>query len=263
MPDSPAELLRHAASLEERQVPHVVVTVLATRGSAPQDESAKMIVAAAGREAGTVGGGKLEAAAIREAADLLAAGRSCNRIVEWDLKNDIGMTCGGVVTLLFEVRSPKVWTVAVFGAGHVSQALIPMLVPLPVLLEVRDSRPEWIGRLPVAPNLRATVSDDPAGAVAALPAGAFVLCITQGHQTDRPILEAALRRGDLGFVGAIGSRSKAAVLKRELREAGLGDDALAVLHCPLGLELGTNHPQEIAISISAQLLLERDRVLSH
>ncbi len=260
---SRAEVLRTAAALEESRTPHVLVTVAATRGSAPQDEGARLLAGSRGLLAGTVGGGKLEAAVLREAAALLAAGRDGTQWVEWDLKRDIRMTCGGRVTLLFEVVAARPWTVVLFGAGHVVQHLVPVLLPLPVRLQVVDSRPEWTARLPSAPHLEVRLDENPASLVSALPADAFVLCITQGHQTDLPILEAALRRGSFPFVGAIGSRSKATVLRRDLREAGLGEKAVRSLHCPLGLPLGSNHPHEIAVSIAAQLLLERDRLLSN
>ncbi len=260
MSDFPANVLRQAAVLEDSRYPHVLVTVAAIRGSAPQDLSAKMLVTPEGRVAGTVGGGKLEAAALRYAADLLARTDATAELVEWDLKRDIGMTCGGIVTLLFESRCPRPWTVAVYGAGHVVHHLVRVLLPLPVRLDVRDSRAEWINALPTAPNLTADVCEDPVATIGGLPPDAFVLFITQGHTTDRPILEAALRRGGFPFVGVIGSRAKAATLRRELREAGLSDELTATIRCPLGLDFGTNHPQEIAISIAAQLLLERDRL---
>lgn len=260
MADFRADVLREAALLEAAQAPHVLVTIAAIHGSAPQDLSAKMLVGPPGRIAGSIGGGKLEAAALTFAAGLLARGTESTALVEWDLKRDISMTCGGRVTLLFESRATAPWNLAIFGAGHVSQVLVRILLPLPAVLHVRDPRADWIAELPAAPNLHAAATDDLAGSVATLPAGAFILCLTQGHQTDRPVLEAALRAKRFPFIGVIGSRSKAAVLRRELREAGLGEKAVRSIHCPLGLPLGTNHPQEIAISIAAQLLLERDRL---
>lgn len=256
---SRSETLRLAATMEEKCLPHVLVTLAGVHGSAPQDLGAKMLVDSGGLVSGTVGGGKLEAAALGRAAETLAAGRDTVFLEEWDLRRDIGMTCGGRVTVVFEVRAAVPWTIAIFGAGHVVQSLVPMLLPLAAIIEVRDTREDWIARLPKVPNVRAGVCGNLAAAVDDVPSGAFVLAITQGHQTDRPVLAAAFRRGDLPFIGAIGSKSKAAVLRRELREDGIGEDSLAALQCPLGLDLGTNHPQEIAISISAQLLLERDR----
>jgi xanthine dehydrogenase accessory factor len=83
--------------------------------------------------------------------------------------------------------------------------------------------------------------------------------MTKGHTTDRPILQRALAERNFPFVGVIGSDAKAAVLRRELIGAGLPAERAQQFHCPVGLEFGTNHPHEIALSIAAQLLLERDR----
>jgi xanthine dehydrogenase accessory factor len=183
------------------------------------------------------------------------------RFAEWTLKTDVGMTCGGAVKLYFEPHPAEgaAWTIAIFGAGHVAQALLPVLAPLPCALLCFDSRAEWIARLPRAGNLRATQREDLASAVDSLPDDAFVLCMTQGHQTDRPILQRALSTRTFPFIGAIGSDAKAAILRKELVAAGIPAERAAQIHCPIGLEFGTNHPHEIALSIAAQLLTERDR----
>jgi xanthine dehydrogenase accessory factor len=248
------------ARLRRDGAPHVLVTVVAARGSTPQDIAAKMLVDSRGRLAGTVGGGKIEAAAIRHAQDLLAT-HAAPGLVTWNLQRDIGMTCGGEMQLFFEPcggTASSGWTIAVFGAGHVAQALIPVLAPMDCRILCFDPRPEWIGRLPATPNLRADHLDDVPAAVDSLPADAFVLTLTQGHATDLPVLRRALER-DFPFVGAIGSKSKRATLERELRAAGIPGEKIAALHCPLGLPIGTNHPQEIAISIAAGLIEARDR----
>jgi xanthine dehydrogenase accessory factor len=255
MNDSPSAL-EESVRLRRKGMPHVLVTVVAARGSTPQDTGAKMVVTAAGRLTGTVGGGKIEAAAIAYAVDLLATGAPA-ALVAWNLQRDIGMTCGGEMQLFFDPSHGAHWVVAIFGAGHVAQALVRVLAPMDCLLFCFDSRREWIDRLPTAPNVRATLVENLAAAVPALPPSAFVLTITQGHATDCPILRAALER-EFPFIGAIGSKSKRAALDRDLREAGLAPERIARLHCPLGLPIGTNHPQEIAVSIAAGLLQARD-----
>jgi len=232
----------------------VVVTLVAARGSAPQEVGAKALVTATGLDCGTVGGGKLEAAALRHAATLLGTGQV--ELVTWNLQTDIGMTCGGVVTLLFEPFGPAPWRIALFGAGHVAQAVARLLVPLDCQVDVIDPRPEWLAKLPTALHIRARCDAEPASLVAGLPEGTFVAALTQGHTTDLPVLMAALRWGRFGYLGAIGSAVKAARMRRELEEAGLDPTPL---HCPIGLPLGRNEPAEIAISIVAQLLVLRDQ----
>jgi xanthine dehydrogenase accessory factor len=242
-------------------VPGVLVVVVETAGSTPQDAGAKMWVTAAGLAHGTVGGGRLEAAALRVAAEMIESGAPAPRLVRWSLKADIGMTCGGTVTLYFEPHPGRAgWTIAIFGAGHVVQALVPVLAPLRCRIVVCDPRAEWIARLPSFPNLSVHCLPEPADLVRELPDHAFVLCLTQGHATDRPILHRCLTERQFPFLGAIGSAAKAAVLRRELVEGGVPAARAGEFHCPLGLGLGTSHPQEIAVSIAAQLVSERDRL---
>src|ERR1700687_4861837 len=111
------------------ETPLVVVTVVDTAGSVPQDRGAKMIVTADGLRFGTVGGGKGETKAIAEAQRMLNGEIADNtRFAQWNLAQDVGMTCGGVVKLYFESHNAGRWRIVVFGAGHVANALITMLV---------------------------------------------------------------------------------------------------------------------------------------
>ena len=255
----------NVAELERAGTAFTLVILVEALGSTPQDAGAKMLVTAAGRHSGTVGGGRIEAQAITFAQELLvetgpAAARP--RFVTWSLKADVGMTCGGTVKLYFEPHpvADAAWPIAIFGAGHIVQALVPVLLPLPCSITVCDSRPEWIEKLPRAPNLRVIRHDNPADVVPGLPPHAFILCMTKGHATDRPILQRALAERDFPFIAVIGSSAKATVLRRELQAAGLSAERAARFHCPAGLDFGTNHPHEIALSIAAQLVTERDRL---
>jgi xanthine dehydrogenase accessory factor len=248
-------------ALENGGTAFVLVTLVEALGSTPQDTGAKMLVTAAGVQAGTIGGGRVEARALTLAQEVLAKNESTPQFVAWTLKGDVGMTCGGAVKLYFEPHPAggAAWTIAIFGAGHVAQALLPVLTPLPCKLLVFDTRADWLARLPRARNLTIAQLTELAPAVDSLPAGAFMLCMTQGHQTDRPILHRALATKNFPFVGVIGSAAKAAVLRRELVADGLTPARAEKFHCPVGLDFGTNHPHEIAVSIAAQLLSERDR----
>lgn len=251
-------------ALERAGAGFVLVTLVEALGSTPQDTGAKMLVTTEGRHAGTVGGGKVEAKALAYAQEMLAAsgGAAQPRLVQWTLKTDVGMTCGGAVKLYFEPHPALEarWTLAIFGAGHIAQALIRVLAPLPCAIIVSDPREEWLDQLPKGRNIRALRHDQPAELLPELPDAAFLLCMTKGHTTDRPILERALKERSFPFIGVIGSKAKAAVLRRELSAAGLSEERAAQFHCPVGLEFGTNHPHEIALSIAAQLLTERDRL---
>jgi xanthine dehydrogenase accessory factor len=249
-------------ALERAGTGFVLVTLVEARGSVPQDTGAKMLVTSAGLHCGTVGGGRVEARAISEAQAMLTASPAARPVfVSWTLKGDVGMTCGGAVKLYFEPHAAggAAWTIAIFGAGHIAQALLPVLSPLPCRILCFDSRGEWVARLATARNVHAEKRDDLAAVVDELPDDAFLICMTQGHKTDRPILYRALTTRQFPYIGVIGSDAKAAILRRELIADGLDAKRAAAFHCPIGLPFGTNHPHEIALSSAAQILTERDK----
>ncbi len=251
------------AELSSAGTPFVCVTMVEATGSTPQDAGSKMLVSAEGLVIGTVGGGKVEYQAIGHAQQMLAQPAphaTATELVEWNLKRDVGMTCGGGVKLFFETYNHSDWRIVIFGAGHVAAAVVHCLSQLDCHVTCIDPRPEWLAKLGDSDRLQKIVCDDATTQVANLRDDSFVICMTMGHATDRPVLEEIFRRGrDFPFLGVIGSRSKRAVLVKELVAAGIPADRADSFVCPLGLELGSNQPGEIAISIVAQLVQQRDR----
>ncbi|RYD54151.1 MAG: xanthine dehydrogenase accessory protein XdhC [Verrucomicrobiaceae bacterium] len=237
----------------------IVVTVAAARGSVPGEAGAKMLVTRDGLQSGTVGGGRIEARALAEAAELLDSSEESTRLVCWNLQRDIGMTCGGEMTLLFErIAAKPLWHLVIFGAGHVVQALVPVLLPLSCRIDVIDTRADWLVRLTSAKNLTTHHLASFEEGIDLVGERSFVLSITKGHASDVPVLREVLGRyPGIPFVGVIGSASKRAALVRDLRAEGTGGDLLDKITCPLGLPIGGNDPHEIAISIAAQLLGRR------
>ncbi len=263
MSDPAAPFYEQLTTLEREGTAFVLVILTESLGSTPQDTGAKMLVTAAGLHTGTVGGGKVEAKAIAHAQALLAGATGTPAFVNWALKGDVGMTCGGSVKLYFEPHAGggagAAWPIWIFGAGHVVQALVPVLAPLDCQLTVVDPRREWLDKLPRARNARYLEAAEPADLVPTMPDHAFLLCLTKGHASDRPVLQRALAERNFPFVGVIGSDAKAKVLQKELVAAGLPAKRAKEFHCPVGLPFGNNDPREIALSIAAQLLTERDR----
>jgi xanthine dehydrogenase accessory factor len=235
--------------------PFVQVTVVDTMGSTPQDRGAKMLVTAGGRQYGTVGGGKVEARAILEAQAMLAdEAAPKTKFVQWSLEKDIGMTCGGIVRMYFESFNVTRWTIVIFGAGHVANALVDTLLRLDCRMICIDPRQEWLDRLPDSPKVRKVLSADMPSEVALLPDGAFVVLMTMGHTTDKPILLEILRTRTFPYLGVIGSNAKAKRLRKDVLDAGLPEEQTRAYFCPVGLDFGSNHPHEIALSIAAQML---------
>jgi len=261
MSQSTQEFFQEAQLLSGKGQAFVIVTLLSSIGHAPQDPGAKILVTREGLLKGTIGGGKVEAKAIKLALDIIQG--TCTdthklSIQKWNLQRDVGMTCGGSIELLFESFQTRPWSIVVFGAGHVAQALVRMLLQVDCQVSCLDPRPEWIAKLPVSPQLHAQCEADMSRYAIDVPAQAYCIVLTKGHDTDLPILRNLLPREDLNYIGVIGSKVKARLLRAELRREGFAEELMQTFHCPIGLSFGTNHPAEIAVSILAQLLSVRD-----
>lgn len=240
--------------------PFVMVSLVDVVGSSPQDVGSKMLVTKEGLHGGTVGGGKVEFKAINEAKALLENGLSTKSFVTWNLKQDVGMTCGGIVRLYFEAFHTKTWKIAVFGAGHVANALIPLLLSLECQVRCFDTRQVWLDKLPKSQKLSLMHTQDMISEVKNIDSETFVLLMTMGHSTDLPILLEILQTKQFPYLGVIGSKAKAARIKKDIEEAGLPSSCKEAFYCPIGLDMGNNHPQEIAISVAAQLIQVRDQI---
>lgn len=248
-----------ASSLISQGISFVVVTITGIRGSSPQDAGAKMIVTQLGLHAGTVGGGKVEAAAIKKSQAILESSTQLPpESVTWNLQKDIGMSCGGEVSFLFEHSHQQNWPIIIFGAGHIAQALTRTLNKLNCQVTCIDSRTEWVSKLE---GVKGIHHPNPRELVATFHPKSFFLCMTMGHSHDVPILiEIAKHAPNSPYVGVIGSDIKGIKIKKELKEAEVSEEFISKLKVPMGYPIGTNHPYEIAISIAAQLIETRDKV---
>ena len=244
--------------LVQQGIPHVLVILTDVKSSAPQDIGAKIIVTEKGIHGGTVGGGKVEALVIQTAQEMLQSEEK-HRFVTWNLQKDVGMTCGGVVSFFFEAYCVGVWNICIFGAGHVAQALVPLLCQLDCRVHCVDPRKEWLDRFTPKDNLVLCQIENPEEAEKIIPSGAFVAMMTKGHSSDVPILKQILASGkEYPYLGMIGSATKAFRVRKELINFGFTKDQVEAIRSPIGLPIGTNHPVEIAISIVGEMLAVRD-----
>jgi xanthine dehydrogenase accessory factor len=251
------------ATCHQQHQPCVLVTVVATEGSVPRETGTKMVVATE-RCYGTIGGGRLEYQVIAKARDCLTRGGQqpvCQqeRVV---LGTELGQCCGGVVTLLLECLPPNGFNIVLFGAGHVGQALVRVLMNLSCQLHWIDSRPEafpdWLEDSAVT-GVSTYLLEDPAELVAAMPPASDYLIMTHDHALDLALCEQVLRRDDVHFVGLIGSATKAARFRHRLLQAGISPEQLERLVCPVGMpEIRSKQPGAIAVAIAAQLLSLRE-----
>lgn len=234
----------------------VTVTVTQCTGSTPREVGAKMLVLEDAKIFGTIGGGHLEEQAIKDAVALLAEGTS--KTIRYPLGAKTGQCCGGTVDLLFEVlnRGPRLY---LFGAGHVGQALCRTVVGTSFTVHVVDERKEWVFSDEIPREVvrhhcewQDFVEEAPWDA-----ANTYVAIMTHRHDTDQAIVEDLLRRGrPVRYLGLIGSRSKWARFEQRLKLRGVTDAALQSVRCPVGLPIGGKAPQEVAVSIAAELLKE-------
>lgn len=235
----------------------VMVTMTAVRGSAPQDVGAKIVVTQNGLFAGTVGGGKVELAAIKKALQMLESRKQlAPEVVTWNLQKDIGMSCGGEAVFLFEHFHQDCWPIVIFGAGHVAQAVTRVMNKLNCTITCIDSRPEWLEKYE---GVKTIHHPDPKELVSTFDPKSFFMCMTMGHAYDLPILlEISRHAPDCPYVGVIGSEVKGKKIRKELADFGVSASFIEKLRVPMGLPLGSNRPEEMAISIAAELLKVRD-----
>jgi xanthine dehydrogenase accessory factor len=249
----------------------VLVSVDGSQGSVPREAGAWMAVFADGF-IGSVGGGQLELQAIQEARRRLA-GTDADAVLRYPLGPSLGQCCGGVMHLLFERvgagaaqrlaqrLAPQRVPVALFGGGHVGRALAAALGPLPFAVRWIDSRDE-IFPADLPENVECEHSDPVRAAVADLAAGCHVLIMSFSHAEDLDIVAACLKRqrerGDLPFIGLIGSKTKWATFRHRLEQRSFSKQELGQVTCPIGLPgIKGKQPEVIAASVAAQLLQVR------
>jgi xanthine dehydrogenase accessory factor len=241
-----------------------LATIVRATGSTPRTVGARMLVRADGTASGTIGGGAFEALVSADARDLLLGEAPAPIVKRYAFteegKDALGMACGGAAEVLIEVggAGPRL---VIFGAGHVGLALARLAATVGFTCELVDDRPEAIEAARALGCGHAILCDAAyASGLPALPPACFVAVVTRCHRTDRLALARVLREPPQRYVGLIGSRRKRTVLFEQLHgEDGLSHDALERVRCPIGLPLGGDTPEEIAVSIVAELLQVRHR----
>lgn len=231
---------------------YVLVTVLGTSGSTPRDSGTKMVVVD-DCIYDTIGGGHLEHQVTRNARKMLAKGENCQQIEPMPLDASLGQCCGGAVHVLYEVITQHSQHIAVFGAGHVAKALIPVIAQLPLQIHWIDNRENMFTQQ-VPENVSCNLTDVPAYELNKLPPESWILVMTHNHQLDFEIVLKAMQLNSFDFVGMIGSETKARRFKKRLQHRELSTEQIGRLVSPVGdLNIPGKRPIEVAISIAAQL----------
>ncbi len=243
--------------------PAAVVEIVAARGSVPRAAGTRMLVAA-DEVLGTIGGGHLEWRAIADARRLIeAGGDALSQHIA--LGPTLGQCCGGALELRIAPLAgagPERWPTPVprfhlqlYGAGHVGRAIVALLAELPCRVQWIDERESEFPATPLPRHIERVCVEPVQAEVAAAPPGAFFLVLTHSHDLDLALTQAILARGDIGFFGLIGSKTKRARFEHRLRERGFAAGAIERMVCPIGVAgVAGKEPMVIAVAVVAQLL---------
>lgn len=241
------------ASCQQKREPFVLVTVLEHRGSVPRNAGAKMVITAA-ESFDTIGGGNLEYQVTHNARELLLERKDQIITEDYPLSAKLAQCCGGHAKVLLETHLLNGQNIALFGAGHVANELVPILQRLPLRVHWIDERPDLFPA-DLQSNVETLHTDCAVSELKALPPETLVLIMTHNHQLDFELVRNAVIRDDIQFVGMIGSQTKAKRFRYKLRQRELPQQQINKLISPVGeLTVPGKTPIEVAISISAQIV---------
>jgi xanthine dehydrogenase accessory factor len=235
----------------------VMATIVHTNGSIPSFESSRMLVREDGSIVGTIGGGCVEAEVWAAAKDVLKA--EAPRKMTFNLNNeasyDNGLICGGTLEVFVEPILPQP-TLYIFGGGHVSMALAAAVHKTGFAIGVVDDREQFANkeRFPMAQEVYTTYED--AFEKVKPNATTYLVIVTRGHRDDMRVLGWAIKT-DARYIGMIGSKRKVLSVYQALEREGIPAERFDKVNAPVGLEIGALTPEEIAISIAAELIAVR------
>lgn len=232
-----------------------VVTVVSTKGSTPRKSGAKMLVYPDGKTAGTIGGGAVERVVVEKAIELCGSGEPTTFTfsLEKEAEQKENMLCGGEMTFFLEPLG-YAQHLHIFGGGHCGLALAQCAAHAGFVIHVYDDRPEIVSsdRFPHAASLQC---DEYAKMSAHLRCDEndYIAIMTQGHIADEIVLENVLKSG-AKYIGMMASTRKRKEVFSHLSDKGISDDVLKRIHSPIGVDINAETPEEIAVSIVAELI---------
>ena len=248
-------LFADIAQLEAEGRPFVLCTVTAAHGSTPQKPGSRLVVLGDGSLRGTIGGGAIEKQVIDTALALLEDPTKETQSLETHLTHDLGMCCGGKMTVFLEKHGAKA-SLFVFGAGHVAKELAALAQHVGFQVTVVDERAEWLNAERFPHALRRL--EQPDVVAKSLPGGEHTYCCvtTHDHPLDQACIEALVKL-KLAYLGVIGSQRKSLRFRQRMEAGGFSPDEVACFESPMGVEICALTPAEIAVSIVGRLISVR------
>lgn len=237
----------------------VVASVVKTIGAAPCGVGSKLLVRADGMTQGSFGGAKTDEKVAQEALQAMREGKTYMTHVHLDADQGEAVgSCGATLEVFFEVLRPEPRLI-IAGAGYVAQALAKLAARLDFRIEVVDDRRDLADPNSFGERVQLTFGDIPQTIRALEPdESTLIVIVTRGHHLDKDALRAALETR-ASYVGMIGSPSKVKHIFKDLLKEGVPTERLEQVHAPIGLDLGAETPDEIALSIAAEVVMHRKK----
>jgi xanthine dehydrogenase accessory factor len=234
-----------------------LATIVHTNGSIPSYESSRMLVREDGSMAGTIGGGCVEAEVWAAAKEVIQLEQPRKMIfnLNQDAAYDAGLICGGTLEIFVEPILPQP-VLHIFGGGHISLAVARAANAAGFAIGVTDDRATFANaeRFPMAGEIYTSYQE--AFEKLRPNASHYLLIVTRGHKDDMRVLAWAARTG-ARYIGMIGSKRKVLSVYKALEQEGFSPEEFARVHAPVGLDIGALAPEEIAVSITAELIAVR------
>ena len=232
-----------------------LATIVRRQGSTPRRDFAKMLISEDGSTIGSVGGGQTEAEVLKEAKRVMETGQASllkYQLTQKDAEQD-GLTCGGTVEVFVEpiLPDPKL---ILMGAGHIGQTVAQAAHRVGFKVAVVDDRESFANRerFPQAKEIVVAPFQQGFDAIT-VSQTSFILIATRGHGHDQTVLEQALQTSAC-YIGMVGSRRKTQIIVQNLLGKGVSPEALSRLYAPIGIEIGSGTPEEIAVSVVGELI---------
>lgn len=254
------KILKAVSSAVEKGIETAVVTVLEVKGSSPGKEGAMMAVFSDGSILGTVGGGALEYEFIQEALKAIKENKSCEKSFELTEKGSLHMKCGGFVRAYIKVFAKRE-KLLIMGGGHLGAELYTLGKFLNKYVVVFDDREEFANRERFSEadeiifgKMEETVKNY------SVDENSYIIIVTRGHENDKECLKAILdKKVSPKYIGMVGSRGKVLSTYKELLDEGYSKEELKKIFSPIGLDISSSEPKEIALGIMAEIIAVKNQ----
>lgn len=248
------KILKAVSSAVEKGIETAVVTVLEVKGSSPGKEGSMMAVFSDGSILGTVGGGALEYEFIQEALKAIKENKSCEKSFELTEKGSLHMKCGGFVRAYIKVFAKRE-KLLIMGGGHLGAELYTLGKFLNKYVVIFDDREEFANRKRFSEadeiifgKMEETIKNY------SVDENSYIIIVTRGHENDKECLKAILdKKVSPKYIGMVGSRGKVLSTYKELLDEGYSKEELKKIYSPIGLDISSSEPKEIALGIMAEI----------